>query len=55
MERASNKFLGVVLNDFDVSNTYGSYYKYYRYYKYYNYYGDNTDATNGDSEKGAKV
>ncbi|MES2764685.1 MAG: polysaccharide biosynthesis tyrosine autokinase [Bacteroidota bacterium] len=55
MERASNKFLGVVLNDFDVSNTYGSYYKYYRYYKYYNYYGDNAEATNGDAKKGAKV
>lgn len=27
--------LGYVLNNFDVTKTYGSYYKYYRYYNYY--------------------
>jgi tyrosine-protein kinase Etk/Wzc len=54
MERASHKFLGVVLNDFDVSNTYGSYYKYYRYYKYYNYYGDVAEGT-GNTNKKEKV
>lgn len=38
--------LGVVLNDFDVSQSYGSAYKYYRYYKYYGYYGQSTEARN---------
>lgn len=36
--------LGVVLNDFDVSQSYGSAYKYYRYYKYYGYYGQSQEA-----------
>ncbi|MCE7933123.1 MAG: polysaccharide biosynthesis tyrosine autokinase [Chlorobi bacterium CHB2] len=40
LERVNTPLLGVVLNDFDVSQTYGSAsYKYYRYYRYYNYYG----------------
>jgi len=40
LERVNTSLLGVVLNDFDVSQTYGSAsYKYYRYYRYYNYYG----------------
>lgn len=36
--------LGVVLNDFDISQSYGSAYKYYRYYKYYGYYGQSQEA-----------
>ncbi|MBX7154467.1 MAG: polysaccharide biosynthesis tyrosine autokinase [Bacteriodetes bacterium] len=40
IDRVGGRMLGIVLNDFDVSNNYGSYYKYYRYYKYYNYYGE---------------
>jgi tyrosine-protein kinase Etk/Wzc len=39
LERVFVAPLGVVLNDFDVSQSYGSAYKYYRYYKYYGYYG----------------
>ncbi|MDB5035829.1 MAG: capsular exopolysaccharide family [Chlorobi bacterium] len=44
LERVFVSPLGVVLNDFDVSQSYGSAYKYYRYYKYYGYYGQSTDA-----------
>ncbi|MBC8042884.1 MAG: polysaccharide biosynthesis tyrosine autokinase [Rhizobacter sp.] len=33
--KVDGKILGMVLNNFDVSNSYGSYYKYYRYYNYY--------------------
>ncbi|HVZ38376.1 MAG TPA: polysaccharide biosynthesis tyrosine autokinase [Candidatus Kapabacteria bacterium] len=40
LERVFVSPLGVVLNDFDVSQSYGSSYKYYRYYKYYGYYGN---------------
>lgn len=39
LERVFVSPLGVVLNDFDVTQSYGSSYKYYRYYKYYGYYG----------------
>jgi capsular exopolysaccharide synthesis family protein len=37
--RVGSPLLGVVLNEFDASQSYGSSYKYYRYYKYYGYYG----------------
>lgn len=40
IDRVGGRMLGIVLNDFDVTQNYGSYYKYYRYYKYYNYYGE---------------
>ncbi len=40
INRVGGRILGIVLNDFDVTNNYGTYYKYYRYYKYYNYYGE---------------
>ncbi len=40
LNRVGGRLLGIVLNDFNVSNNYGSYYKYYRYYKYDAYYGD---------------
>lgn len=40
LERVSARIIGVVLNEFDISTTYGSYYRYYRYYKYYHYYAD---------------
>lgn len=33
--KVGGKVIGLVLNNFDISNTYGSYYKYYRYYNYY--------------------
>ncbi len=33
--RVDGRFLGFILNNFDVANSYGSYYKYYRYYNYY--------------------
>ncbi len=44
LERVFVSPLGVVLNDFDVSQSYGSSYKYYRYYKYYGYYGNAKDG-----------
>jgi tyrosine-protein kinase Etk/Wzc len=40
LERVGAHIAGVVLNEFDISTTYGSYYRYYRYYKYYHYYSD---------------
>jgi capsular exopolysaccharide synthesis family protein len=40
LERVAARIVGVVLNEFDVATTYGSYYRYYRYYKYYHYYAD---------------
>ncbi|MBL0331746.1 MAG: polysaccharide biosynthesis tyrosine autokinase [Chlorobi bacterium] len=46
LERVGVKPIGSVLNDFDVSQSYGSTYKYYRYYRYYNYYGQNEEAVN---------
>jgi capsular exopolysaccharide synthesis family protein len=48
VSRVGGPLLGVVLNEFDASQSYGSSYKYYRYYKYYGYYGSN-DA--GDERK----
>ncbi len=33
--RVDGRFLGFILNNFDMANSYGSYYKYYRYYNYY--------------------
>ncbi|MDX2130279.1 MAG: polysaccharide biosynthesis tyrosine autokinase [Chloroherpetonaceae bacterium] len=33
--KVNGNLLGFVLNNFDVTNTYGSYYRYYRYYNYY--------------------
>jgi tyrosine-protein kinase Etk/Wzc len=46
LERVFVTPLGVVLNDFDVSQSYGSTYKYYRYYKYYGYYGQSKETGN---------
>ncbi|MBL7998158.1 MAG: polysaccharide biosynthesis tyrosine autokinase [Candidatus Kapabacteria bacterium] len=43
IERVGGRMLGIVLNDFDATQNYGSYYKYYRYYKYYNYYGEDAE------------
>jgi tyrosine-protein kinase Etk/Wzc len=45
MNRVGGNLLGIVLNDFDISNNYGTYYKYYRYYKYDSYYGDDKTVT----------
>jgi tyrosine-protein kinase Etk/Wzc len=50
IERISPNMLGVVLNDFDVSQSYGSTYRYYRYYKYYGYYGQGDEG--GTEKKG---
>jgi capsular exopolysaccharide synthesis family protein len=35
VERSGTRFLGVILNNFNVANAYGSYYRYYQYYHYY--------------------
>jgi capsular exopolysaccharide synthesis family protein len=35
IQKVDGKILGLVLNNFDMTSTYGSYYKYYRYYNYY--------------------
>jgi len=52
LERVNMPLLGVVLNDFDVSQSYGSAsYRYYRYYRYYNYYGGLEDEQAGKSRK----
>jgi tyrosine-protein kinase Etk/Wzc len=44
LERITTNLIGVVLNDFDVAQSYGSTYRYYRYYKYYGYYSQNEDG-----------
>jgi tyrosine-protein kinase Etk/Wzc len=54
LERISTNVLGVVLNDFDVSQSYGSTYRYYRYYKYYGYYSQNEDGPGTGSSTAAK-
>jgi tyrosine-protein kinase Etk/Wzc len=41
VERSGTRFLGVILNNFNVANAYGSY---YRYYQYYHYYSNNGSA-----------
>jgi capsular exopolysaccharide synthesis family protein len=35
ISKVGGRVLGFVLNNFDITSTYGSYYKYYRYYNYY--------------------
>lgn len=45
ISRVGGPLLGVVLNEFDASQSYGSSYKYYRYYKYYGYYGQKDGAS----------
>ncbi len=45
LERVFVSPLGIVLNDFDVTQSYGSAYKYYRYYKYYGYYGPSQEGS----------
>jgi capsular exopolysaccharide synthesis family protein len=35
VERSNIRFLGVVLNNFNLANAYGAYYRYYQYYHYY--------------------
>ncbi len=52
LERVNMPLLGVVLNDFDVAQSYGSAsYKYYRYYRYYNYYGGLDEENEGKARK----
>lgn len=51
IDRVGGRLLGVILNDFDVSQNYGTYYKYYRYYKYYNYYGEDVELQGGKKPK----
>lgn len=55
LERVFVSPLGIVLNDFDVTQSYGSAYKYYRYYKYYGYYGQPQEETGGRKQRRAKA
>lgn len=43
IHRVGGNVIGVLLNNFDASATYGTYYRYYRYYRYYDYYGVDRD------------
>lgn len=54
VSRVGGPLLGVVLNEFDASQSYGSSYKYYKYYKYYGYYGSN-DAPGERKRRRAKT
>lgn len=47
INRVGGPLLGVVLNEFDASQSYGSSYKYYKYYKYYGYYGSREGTGEG--------
>lgn len=53
LERVNARVVGVVLNEFDLSTTYGSYYRYYRYYKYYHYYADSDKRQRGTTRASA--
>lgn len=56
LERVNMPLLGVVLNDFDVSQSYGSAsYRYYRYYRYYNYYGGLEEEDAGKDRKSRRA
>lgn len=55
LERVFVSPLGIVLNDFDVSQSYGSSYKYYRYYKYYGYYGNDKGGARGPAGRRSPV
>jgi tyrosine-protein kinase Etk/Wzc len=55
LERVFVSPLGVVLNDFDVSQSYGSAYKYYRYYKYYGYYGQTKESSANRKQRRAEA
>lgn len=45
IHRVGGNVIGVLLNNFDASATYGTYYRYYRYYRYYDYYGADRDKS----------
>jgi len=47
IHRVGGNIIGVLLNNFDASATYGTYYRYYRYYRYYDYYGADRDKGEG--------
>ncbi len=47
VQRVGGNVIGVLLNNFDASATYGTYYRYYRYYRYYDYYGADRDKGRG--------
>ena len=47
IHRVGGNIIGVLLNNFDASATYGTYYRYYRYYRYYDYYGADRDKGKG--------
>jgi len=47
VHRVGGNIIGVLLNNFDASATYGTYYRYYRYYRYYDYYGADRDKGKG--------
>jgi len=47
VQRVGGNVIGVLLNNFDASATYGTYYRYYRYYRYYDYYGADRDKSRG--------
>jgi tyrosine-protein kinase Etk/Wzc len=47
IQRVGGNVIGVLLNNFDASATYGTYYRYYRYYRYYDYYGADRDKSRG--------
>lgn len=49
IHRVGGNIIGVLLNNFDASATYGTYYRYYRYYRYYDYYGADRDKGEGKS------
>lgn len=49
VHRVGGNIIGVLLNNFDASATYGTYYRYYRYYRYYDYYGADRDKGEGKS------
>ncbi len=48
--RVGGNVIGVLLNNFDASATYGTYYRYYRYYRYYDYYGADKDKSESGKE-----
>ncbi len=50
IHRVGGNVIGVLLNNFDASATYGTYYRYYRYYRYYDYYGADKDKSEGKGE-----
>jgi len=49
IQRVEGNVIGVLLNNFDASATYGTYYRYYRYYRYYDYYGADREKGEGNA------